>query len=118
MAVGDTVLLAPIGLGAGNTGAPACTSECELDLSVCESSCGNGMLDDDEGCDGDLFRGAQSCDQAMLGSGPLACKQCVTDLSVCPMRGSCGNGTREEWEAWTACRSTRSAVRRAARTSA
>lgn len=85
--------------GGGQSGTAQCTSDCEVDLSACDSSCGNGMLDENEDCDGDLFRGAKSCDEARLGSGPLACSQCRVDLSVCPMRASCGNGMREEWEA-------------------
>jgi hypothetical protein len=85
--------------GAGYTGAPACSDDCKIDLSVCDSSCGNGMLDEGESCDGELFRGAQSCDEANLGSGPLGCQQCEVDFSVCPMRASCGNGVREDWEA-------------------
>lgn len=84
--------------GNGWTHAPSCTSECEVDLSACESTCGNGELDENEGCDGDMFRHAQSCDDAMLGSGPLGCNECEVDLSVCPMRASCGNGQLEDWE--------------------
>jgi hypothetical protein len=84
--------------GNGWSGSPACTDECRVDLSPCMSSCGNGQLDEGEDCDGELFRWAQSCDEANLGSGPLGCDRCVVDLSVCPMRASCGNGQLESWE--------------------
>jgi hypothetical protein len=85
--------------GTGNSGMATCTDHCNVDLSSCQTTCGNGMLDPDESCDGDLFRGSHTCDEANLGSGPLACDHCEYDLSVCPMRASCGNGVREDWEA-------------------
>jgi hypothetical protein len=84
--------------GEGWSQAPTCTSACDVDLAACETTCGNGRLDEGESCDGEMFSHAQSCDEAELGSGPLGCDGCEVDLSVCPMRASCGNGMLEDWE--------------------
>lgn len=84
--------------GNGWIHAPLCTSACEVDVSACETTCGNGQLDEGENCDGEQFRWAQSCDEANLGSGPLGCVDCEVDLSVCPERFSCGDGVLQDWE--------------------
>jgi hypothetical protein len=46
-------------------------------------SCGNGLLDPGELCDGEQFAGIQSCEEANLGVGPVGCVGCDYDFSEC-----------------------------------
>ncbi|MEM6954324.1 MAG: hypothetical protein AAF645_01510 [Myxococcota bacterium] len=56
-------------------------------------SCGNGMLDEDEVCDGDELGGA-SCTTLRAGVGTLGCSTDCTDfdVSACEIPENCGNG--------------------------
>ncbi len=70
---------------------------CEGDPSVCQSSCGNGVLDQGEDCDGDDL-GPASCASLGYQPGQLACQQdCTFDTSGCgaPL---CGNETIDSGE--------------------
>ena len=47
------------------------------------SSCGNGVINQGEGCDGSNFDG-KTCENLMPGSvGSLSCKNCVIDMTQC-----------------------------------
>ena len=55
-------------------------------------SCGNGVIDPYEACDGANLAG-QSCSGLQLGSGTLACTSgCELDTSACTAVRRCGNG--------------------------
>jgi hypothetical protein len=76
---------------AGEAGA-ACTSECQLDQSLCAPLCGNGLLDGDEECDGDI--GAVCGEPGEVGA--LCTQECRLDDSGCALR--CGNGVLDDGE--------------------
>lgn len=63
-------------------GALGCTAGCTFDMSAC-ASCGNGVLDGAEECDGpDL--GGQTCQGLGFSGGTLACSPgCEHDTSGC-----------------------------------
>ncbi|MBI4176720.1 MAG: hypothetical protein HY518_05930, partial [Candidatus Aenigmarchaeota archaeon] len=74
-----------------------CTPQCRLDTSDCSaaSSCGNGILDQGEACDGKSFGKINSCTgfNGAFTSGTLGCTpSCELDTSSCTERGHCGNG--------------------------
>ena len=57
-------------------------------------TCGDGIIDGDESCDGEQLAG-HSCGSLRLGSGTLACtSECTFDVSGCTAR-SCGDGAIE-----------------------
>jgi len=74
-----------------------CTSTCLLDTSGCIDvpSCGNGVIDANEDCDGLVFGVIDSCvDYPEFVSGSLVCtlSTCQLDTSLCRERANCGNG--------------------------
>jgi hypothetical protein len=94
-------------LGQGFTGGALSCADCEFDTSQCTSDvpdpCGNGQLDDDEDCDGDLL-GGSTCESLGWGytGGELACAgDCTFDDSACTPQ--CGNGACEEGETHADC---------------
>ena len=77
-----------------------CGSDCLFDVSDCDggsSSCGNGVKEDDEECDGwDL--GGQSCESLGYDGGVLYCSAlCELETSGC-FKEDCGNGVIEPGE--------------------
>ena len=69
-----------------------CKAGCAWDLSGCvTTSCGNGVIDGAEQCDGTQLNGKQCADLGFNG-GTLACKpDCTYDTSGC---GYCGDGVK------------------------
>ena len=74
-------------------------NQCEIDFSGCslwaESVCGNGILDDDEDCDGTKFyKGYDTCYfwDPSYSNGKVTCNHCEIDYSKC---SNCGNGKLE-----------------------
>jgi hypothetical protein len=59
-------------------------------------TCGNGVIDPYEACDGDEL-GGKSCEGLGLGSGALACTAgCALDTSSCSGGVRCGNGVVDQ----------------------
>jgi len=94
--------------GIGATGNLVCNDQCKIETSNCTakgstgSSCGNGVLDAGEVCDGDLMNG-QNC--ASLGAGYTGILKCKDDCSAyddsdckAPDNKLCGNGVLDEGE--------------------
>ena len=93
-------------VGFGYTGIVKCLDDCSgHDTSDCKAppilqNCGNGILDDDEYCDGDQIRGGiwYSC-KAYFGpgsEGKISCKKNCTGLNMdCSTPYTCGNGTQQ-----------------------
>ncbi len=86
-------------------GTLACSNDCKLDTTGCiaaasSPSCGNGVIDDGEDCDGAELHGA-TCASTSLGAlpgGHLACSStCSFDLSGCVVQ-LCGDGVRSGTE--------------------
>ncbi|MDD9942273.1 MAG: hypothetical protein OXU20_14600 [Myxococcales bacterium] len=78
-------------------GTLSCADNCTLDMSACrpEPVCGNGVVEGDEECDGDL--GAQTCASVTVGAlpyGVLGCDaECKLDVSECATTDdTSGNG--------------------------
>lgn len=94
--------------GEGATGSVACTA-CQLDYSACQAAapaetCGNGVLDAGEACDGELIPDTVSCadDKGAGATGTVTCNACQLDYSACeaaPIPETCGNGELDEGEA-------------------
>ncbi|MFK8002231.1 MAG: hypothetical protein AB8H86_21730 [Polyangiales bacterium] len=72
-----------LGFGGGALG---CAVACDAyDDSMCESAetCGNGVLDPGEVCDGELH--TETCEGLGFAPGPLTCDRCaLSDTSMCP----------------------------------
>ncbi len=87
--------------GFGSTGSLSCDSSCKIDASKCSAvkTCGNGVLDPSEACDGTLFRnGYKVCseyDKKYI-SGNLKCTNCEIDTGACVVK--CGNGKVDSGE--------------------
>ncbi|HOE82652.1 MAG TPA: hypothetical protein PK329_06805, partial [Myxococcota bacterium] len=75
-----------------------CTSTCQFDTSGCtnvEPDCGNGVIDDDEQCDGANLNDKTCADQGFVG-GELGCTStCQFDTSGC---NNCGNDVIDDDE--------------------
>lgn len=89
------------GLGGGLI---KCTPRCQLDTSGCSQipeSCGDGVAESPEQCDGDDLAGA-SCESEGFGGGTLACRtDCWFDHRSCLAADApqtCGDGVAEEPE--------------------
>jgi hypothetical protein len=89
-------------LGGSFTGPLACTAACALDTSGCTSpSCGNGMLDAGEHCDGATFDPSfDDCDDFGFAPGFVSCQSCLADTSMCEL---CGNGMCDPGETSCSC---------------
>ncbi|MBN2723008.1 MAG: SBBP repeat-containing protein [Deltaproteobacteria bacterium] len=60
------------------------------------SSCGNGIIDIGEDCDGDEILNGSECVNHGYNSGSVFCRSdCTVDLSECIDSGKCGNGEIE-----------------------
>ena len=91
-------------VGAGSRGNLSCTSSCRIDSSNCSaaSTCGNGVIDGRDVCDGSALNGKTCADVLGAGStGRLGCKDnCAGyDISGCTAASTCGNGVIENGEA-------------------
>lgn len=87
------------------TGTMKCDSSCRIDVSPCQlkpqRNCGDGNLDEDELCDGNLFiDGDNQCsDWGSFTGGTLKCTDtCDIDMSACTVN-VCGDGKvgGDEW---------------------
>lgn len=88
-------------------GALACGADCLLDVAACEPvvvTCGNGVIDNGETCDGANLGGATCQNQGFAG-GDISCTgDCHINTSGCdPHTETCGNGI---WENGEACDGT------------
>ena len=80
-----------------------CTSNCLLDLSGCIDvpTCGNGKIDENEDCDGNLFGAINECtDYKDFISGTFKCNPatCQLDTSGCVEKSKCGNSIIDQGE--------------------
>jgi hypothetical protein len=76
-------------------GEAVCTEDCTVDTSDCHNEgdgiCGNGNLEENEPCDGELM-GDQDCTDFGFEHGTLTCSPtCTVQTTGC---GSCGDGTK------------------------
>lgn len=83
-------------------GTLACAGNCQaVDTTGCEAAetCGNGVLDANETCDGDLLNNA-TCEALGRGPGTVRCAaNCGSfDLSSCGPAPTCGNGAIDPTE--------------------
>ncbi len=91
----------------------SCTSDCRLDTTqACQSTCGNGLIEGDEQCDGIVPYVFAGCDNPDMSK--LSCSNChIVDGGVCPPKTSptdpkpinepwvpstCGNGRLDDGE--------------------
>ena len=89
-----------VGLGLGFSGGElGCDPDCRLDTSACHTpgTCGNGIAEPDEACDGqDLAGGTCPSMPGGFRGGFLSCSpDCTPDTSECLVVGTCPNGIRE-----------------------
>ena len=89
-----------------NTGMLKCTSDCNIDTSACghvvENTCGNGRLDSNEFCDGNLFyEGVTDCtiwgellDSEYVAGNVTCSANCEISTAACvaPSTATCGDG--------------------------
>lgn len=81
-----------------SSGSTSLDSGTSGDTGPTPPTCGDGLAEGDEQCDGDDLRGAD-CMSFGLDQGTLGCgTECRYDLSNCPGFDSCGNGTIDDWE--------------------
>ncbi len=78
--------------------------DCSIDYSGCvlNPACGNGLLDNGEPCEGDIFAGGKttcSAWDAKYVSGNVTCVNCAIDYSQCIEKNTCGNGVLDNGEA-------------------
>ncbi|MCH9683922.1 MAG: proprotein convertase P-domain-containing protein [Deltaproteobacteria bacterium] len=86
----------PTTSGGTTTDDPSSTTSTDPDTTAGET-CGNGMLDGDEECDGDELDG-QDCEMQGFAGGELGCADdCTFDTSMCVEAG-CDNGVIEVGE--------------------
>ena len=82
-------------------GTLGCDSTCRVDFSGCIplDTCGNGVVDEFEECDGALFSGDKGTCPWPSASGTVRCNQslCRVDTSGC-VQPVCGNGVQEPGE--------------------
>ena len=91
-------------VGKGSTGTLKCRYNCtQIDTSGCSKplNCGNGTLDVDEECDGELFPNAKTkCSDydTSFSKGTVSCNaNCTRNDSLCEL-GHCGNGVLDDGE--------------------
>lgn len=83
----------------GNTQV-SCGSDCRFDLSMCESKCGNGTLDDGEDCDGTVPESFDDCgehDPYLAGNDVTCNSDCTFNFDQCLLK-TCGNNQIDEGE--------------------
>ncbi len=88
------------------SGRPACSSDCKLTQGTCSAgiitpSCGNGILDDGEACDGTSFRDSSLSCASFKGNGAtgsLTCLNCVVSDVACVAASACNNGNIDNGE--------------------
>lgn len=91
------------------SGTLSCNDQCQFDTSACEMpdettepTCGNGVIENGETCDGDTFGDVDTCsDLDAYSSGILDCNsQCQLDVSACrtPEEDTCGDGVKDSNE--------------------
>jgi hypothetical protein len=87
------------------SGAVSCNAQCQYDITACVASCGNGVIDTNEQCDGSArspeFAGKQCKDfkfpwpvwpwnvQVNYGSGSLTCNSCGISYDACKPAPGC-----------------------------
>ncbi len=82
-------------LGDEWSGTPGC-AECEIDYSTCYQTCGDGVVDEGEQCDGEAL-GDDTCESLGFMEGTLSCdSNCQFQTSSCV--SFCGNGELDESE--------------------
>lgn len=92
----DEVIACADWLGPTWVGEVACTSDCWIDSSVCEQTCGNGVIDEGEACDGGEL-GAATCEGEGFVGGQLHCTaSCQLSTIDCD---TCGDGSKDADEA-------------------
>ncbi|MBO4350606.1 MAG: hypothetical protein J6A01_06665, partial [Proteobacteria bacterium] len=91
-------------VGLGSKGTLKCVSGCtQIDTSDCSKplSCGNGIINEGEKCDGNAFPGGKNkCYDYdhIYAKGVLSCNaNCTINDSMCEV-GTCGNGVLDEGE--------------------
>lgn len=80
---GDSIQGATEGCDDGNTDdGDGCSADCTVEAV---SNCGNGLLEADELCDGEIFRGSAECKDIdpQYSAGLLTCNSCQLDFSGC-----------------------------------
>ncbi len=85
-------------------GALSCDEDCRFDVTACEpvvQTCGNGVIDNGEACDGENLGGA-TCENQGFAGGNISCTgDCNMNTSGCePYTETCGN---DVWENGEAC---------------
>ena len=91
-------------VGFGSTGEIKCNSNCSgYDTSACSAvvTCGNGILDSGEACDGALLKGTTCVD--VVGFGSVGTPECNSNCSgftkgTCSAAVTCGNGRIDSGE--------------------
>ena len=85
------------------TAKPACSSTCTVEVGACVlSTCGNGVMDADEACDGSI--GEATCEtfdgsKTWVSGEPVCSKTtCQLEVGSC-VEQKCGNGVLDEGEA-------------------
>jgi len=85
-------------VGTGSTGTIKCNSKCTgYDISSCtaKSTCGNGILEAGEDCDGVSFKDNATC-ESVNGTGSKGALQCDASCKIiatqCSAPTTCGNG--------------------------
>ena len=94
-------------IGQGFSGGTlACKSDCSLDTSQCTTtaSCGNGVIEAGEQCDGSQFSGA-TCQTFGFAGGQLRCSPtCTIDQSGCSSQAEdCTNGLDDDGDSAIDC---------------
>ncbi len=91
------------GAGAGGAATGGSPNGGEAQGGAPPSTCGNGVRDDTEQCEGTDFGGKQCADFG-LGSGTLICNQfCTIVVSECLPKESCGDGLDNDEDGFVDC---------------
>ena len=90
-------------VGPGSSGQLKCTSDCKLSTLYCSAptTCGNGIINEGEVCDGANLRN-ETC-ESVVGKGSTGTLRCASncsnfDISGCTAAAACGNGVIESGE--------------------
>ncbi|MBL4689613.1 MAG: lamin tail domain-containing protein [Nannocystaceae bacterium] len=82
-------------LGEGFGGVASCANDCQWDATQCVATCGNGVVDGGEVCDG-VDLGEQTCQSQGFFGGTLQCVGCSLSTASCH---DCGDGVLAVGEA-------------------